>query len=49
MSEESFYEILCRGKDKCGTFVSAVKIDQCPKCGSSKVLVRSMEKDLAGG
>jgi len=46
LSEELFYEILCRGKDKCGTFVSAVKMDHCPKCRSPKVLVREMLKGL---
>ena len=46
LSEETFFEILCRGKDKCGTFVSAVKIERCPKCSSPKVLVREMSRDL---
>ena len=41
-----FYEILCRGKDKCGTFVSSVKIDRCPKCKSAKDLIREMPRDL---
>ena len=46
LTEEMFYEILCRGKDKCGTFVSSVKIDRCPKCKSAKVLIREMPRDL---
>ncbi len=46
MTEETFFEILCRGKDKCGTFVSAVKLDRCPKCSSAKVMIREMPRDL---
>jgi len=46
LSEEIFYEILCRGKDKCGTFVSAAKVDRCPKCHTTKVMIRQMPRDL---
>lgn len=38
-----FYEILCRGPSKCGTFVSVRLLDACPKCGSPKVAVRTPE------
>ncbi len=46
MTEETFYEVLCRGKDRCGTFVSIVKIERCPKCKSSKLMIREMARDL---
>ena len=46
LTEEIFYEVLCRGKDKCGTFVSAVKLERCPKCRSAKIMIREMPKDL---
>jgi len=36
----AFYEILCRGPSKCGTFVSVRPLDACPKCGSAKILRR---------
>lgn len=38
-----FYEILCRGPSKCGTFVSVRSLDACPKCGSPKVARRAAE------
>ena len=38
-----FYEIMCRGPSKCGTFVSVRPLDACPKCGSSKVARRAGE------
>jgi hypothetical protein len=34
----AFYEVLCRGPSKCGTFVSVRPLDACPKCGSKKIL-----------
>jgi len=40
MAEDELYEVMCRGKAKCGTFVSARRIDACPKCGEAKVSVR---------
>ena len=46
VTEETFYEILCRGRDKCGTFVSAIEIDHCPKCRSTKVMVRPTPRNL---
>jgi len=39
----AFYEILCRGPSKCGTFVSIRPLDACPKCGSSKVVRRAAD------
>ena len=39
----TFYEILCRGPSKCGTFVSVRTLDACPKCGSPKIVVRAAE------
>jgi rRNA maturation endonuclease Nob1 len=38
-----FFEILCRGPSKCGTFVSVRPLDACPKCGSPKVARRAAE------
>jgi rRNA maturation endonuclease Nob1 len=38
-----FFEILCRGPSKCGTFVSVRPLDACPKCGSPKVSRRAAE------
>ncbi len=38
--KEVYYEILCMGEAKCGTFVSATSAHACPKCGSAKALVR---------
>ncbi len=43
---EVFYEILCRGKAKCGTFVSAVYTVQCPKCASERNTVRIIKEKL---
>ena len=42
MASEVLYEVLCRGPDRCGMFVSAVKVDACPRCRSRKVQVRSV-------
>jgi len=39
----TFYEVLCRGPSKCGTFVSVRALDACPKCGSPKIVLRSAE------
>ena len=43
---EVFYEILCRGSAKCGTFVSAVYTGSCPKCGSQRNVVRIIKEKL---
>lgn len=43
---EVFYEILCRGSAKCGTFVSAVYTESCPKCGSQRNVVRIIREKL---
>jgi hypothetical protein len=43
---EIFYEILCRGEKKCGTFVSAVYTDKCPRCSSDKTIVRIIKEKL---
>ncbi len=40
VAPEVLYEVLCRGPDRCGMFVSAVKVDACPRCRSRKVRVR---------
>ena len=40
VASEVLYEVLCRGPDRCGMFVSAVKIDACPRCRSRKIQVR---------
>ena len=41
-----FYEILCRGDAKCGTFVSAVYTPLCPRCGSEKNVVRIIKEKI---
>jgi len=41
-----FYEIMCRGKQKCGTFVSSECVSQCPKCGEEKIILREVRKKL---
>lgn len=41
-----FYEIMCRGERKCGTFVSSEFVDKCPKCGASKIILRVEKKRL---
>jgi outer membrane protein assembly factor BamB len=43
---EVFYEILCRGTEKCGTFVSAVYTGSCPRCGSDRNVVRIIKEKL---
>jgi DNA-binding beta-propeller fold protein YncE len=43
---EVFYEILCRGDAKCGTFVSAVYSPLCPRCGSEKNVVRIIKEKI---
>jgi len=40
MAGDVLYEVLCRGPDRCGMFVSAEKVDVCPRCHSRKVQVR---------
>ena len=44
MAAEVLYEVLCRGPDRCGMFVSAVKVDACPRCRSRKVRVRAVNR-----
>jgi hypothetical protein len=44
---EEFFEIHCRGPEKCGSFVSSGKISQCPKCGSEKILLREVKKKVS--
>jgi len=41
-----YYEIMCRGEQKCGTFVSSEFVRQCPKCGASKIILRVEKKKL---
>jgi hypothetical protein len=41
-----YYEIMCRGEQKCGTFVSSEFMKQCPKCGASKIILRVEKKKL---
>ena len=43
---EEFYEIMCRGKQKCGTFVSSEEVGKCPKCGSERIILRVVKKNL---
>ncbi len=43
---EEFFEIMCRGERKCGTFVSYENIGRCPKCGSEKIMLRVVRKRL---
>jgi hypothetical protein len=43
---EIFYEILCRGEAKCGTFVSAVYTGLCPRCSSERNVVRIIKEKL---
>ena len=42
----AFYEVVCRGPSKCGTFVSVRPLDACPKCGSSRIQRRAGEPAL---
>lgn len=37
---EVFYEIMCRGESRCGTFVSSSYIRLCPKCRSERITLR---------
>jgi hypothetical protein len=41
-----FYEIMCRGEQKCGTFVSSEFVNSCPKCGAGKIIIRVEKKKL---
>jgi len=41
-----FYEVRCSGPKKCGSFVSSVEVDRCPKCQSSKVTMRVVRKKI---
>jgi hypothetical protein len=41
-----YYEIMCRGERKCGTFVSSEFVSQCPKCGANKIIFRVEKKKL---
>lgn len=43
---EMYFEISCRGLNKCGSFVSSTEIDYCPKCRSDKVLLRMIKKKI---
>jgi len=40
VAADVLYEVLCRGPERCGMFVSAQKVDACPRCGSRKVQIR---------
>jgi outer membrane protein assembly factor BamB len=35
-----FYEIMCRGESRCGTFVSSSYVRLCPKCRSDRITLR---------
>lgn len=37
---EVFYEIMCRGESRCGTFVSSSYVRLCPKCRSERITLR---------
>ena len=41
-----FFEIVCRGPQKCGSFVSYSDIEHCPKCRSKKILRRVVRKKV---
>jgi rRNA maturation endonuclease Nob1 len=43
---DTFYEIMCRGEKKCGTFVSSENVSKCPKCGSDRIILRVVKKKL---
>jgi hypothetical protein len=45
--EDVFYEIVCRGKRKCGSFASSKFVRQCPKCGAQKIILRVVKKKLS--
>lgn len=47
--EEVFYEIMCRGSEKCGSFVSSRFLRRCPKCGAEKIILRIVKKKLTAG
>ncbi|MEE9490405.1 MAG: hypothetical protein V3V91_08215 [Thermoplasmata archaeon] len=40
------YEIMCRGDSRCGTFVSSSYIRQCPKCRSTRIMVRVIRRGI---
>ncbi|MGC8912793.1 MAG: PQQ-binding-like beta-propeller repeat protein [Thermoplasmata archaeon] len=40
---EILYEIMCIG-GKCGTFISAELVENCPQCGSEKIISRVVEE-----
>ncbi|TET89107.1 MAG: hypothetical protein E3J35_11205 [Methanomassiliicoccales archaeon] len=44
--EEVFYEVMCRSKEKCGTFVSTKFLRRCPKCGAERIILRIVRKKL---
>lgn len=46
--KEVYFEVMCRDPGKCGTFVSAVPTDSCPKCGGKKALVRVVRTEATG-
>lgn len=43
---EIFYEVSCRGPNKCGSFVSATELKHCPKCRGEKILLRIVKKKI---
>jgi hypothetical protein len=44
VAAEVLYEVLCRGPDRCGMFVSVEKVDACPRCRSRKIRVRTVTR-----
>jgi len=44
VADENLFEILCRGPERCGMFVSARKADACPRCGSRKIRIRLVNR-----
>jgi len=44
MAGDVLYEVLCRGPERCGMFVSAEKVDACPRCRSRKVRIRAVAR-----
>ena len=44
MAADVVYEVLCRGPERCGMFVSAEQVEECPRCRSRKVRVRMVSR-----
>jgi len=49
MPPDVLFEVLCRGPERCGMFVSAAEVDACPRCGSRKVRIRRVVAEPSAG